>query len=74
MMSYFWDNKVDKVFRVRFAKKDSKEEFMDYIYKFMVDQFWSLLFKSILYISFNVSNVSNLYVSFKFIFIGGNIY
>ena len=39
MMSYFWDNKVDKVFRVLFAKKDSKEEFMDYIYKFMVDQF-----------------------------------
>jgi hypothetical protein len=39
MMSYFWDNKVDKVYRIRFAKKDNKEEFMDYITKLMVDQF-----------------------------------
>lgn len=39
MMSYFWDNKVEKVYRIRFAKKDNKEEFMDYISKLMVDQF-----------------------------------
>ncbi len=25
MMSYFWDSKVDKVYRIRFAKKDNKE-------------------------------------------------
>ena len=40
MMSYFWDNKVDKVYKIRFAKKDNKEEFMDYISKLMVDHFW----------------------------------
>jgi len=39
MMSYFWDNKIEKVFRVRFSKKDNKEEFIDYISKLMVDQF-----------------------------------
>jgi hypothetical protein len=39
MMSYFWDSKVDKLFKIRFAKKDSKEEFIDYITKLMVDQF-----------------------------------
>lgn len=37
MMSYFWDNKLEKVFRVRFSKKDNKEEFMDYITKLMID-------------------------------------
>lgn len=45
MMSYFWDNKVDKIYRIRFAKKDNKEEFMDYISKLMVDQFWYLFTK-----------------------------
>lgn len=25
MMSYFWDNKIDKVHRIKFHKKDSKE-------------------------------------------------
>lgn len=39
MMSYFWDSKADKVYKLRFAKKDSKEEFIDYIGKLMVDQF-----------------------------------
>jgi uncharacterized protein (DUF2225 family) len=39
MMSYFWDNKIDKVHRIRFAKKDSKEEFMDYITKLMIGNY-----------------------------------
>lgn len=39
MMSYFWDNKLDKVYRVRFGKRDNKEEFMDYITKLMVDSY-----------------------------------
>lgn len=39
MMSYFWDNKVEKVYRVRFSKKDSREEFMDYITKLMLDHY-----------------------------------
>ena len=42
MMSYFWDSKPDKVYKLRFAKKDSKEEFIDYIGKLMIDQFWYL--------------------------------
>lgn len=37
MMSYFWDSRPEKVYRVRFGKKDSREEFMDYITKLMVD-------------------------------------
>ncbi len=39
MMSYFWDNRADKVYKFRFGKKDSREEFVDYIGKLMVDQF-----------------------------------
>jgi len=39
MMSYFWDNKVEKTYRIRFAKKDNKEEFIDYIRKLMIDLF-----------------------------------
>ena len=38
-MSYFWDNKVEKTFKLKFYKKDNKEEFTDYIAKLMVDQF-----------------------------------
>lgn len=37
MISYFWDNKVSKVYRIRFNKKDNKEEFIDYITKLMID-------------------------------------
>jgi hypothetical protein len=36
MMSYFWDSKAEKVHRVRFSKKDNKEEFLDYIAKLML--------------------------------------
>jgi hypothetical protein len=39
MMSYFWDKQVDKSYRFKFAKKDNREEFSDYIAKLMVDQF-----------------------------------
>ena len=39
MMSYFWDSKNEKVFRLKFSKKDNKEEFMDYITKLMVDNY-----------------------------------
>lgn len=39
MMSYFWDNKVEKLYKLRFAKKDNKEEFIDYITKLMIDLF-----------------------------------
>jgi hypothetical protein len=39
MMSYFWESKADKLYRIRFAKKDNKEEFMDYITKLMVDNY-----------------------------------
>ena len=39
MMSYFWDSKVEKVYKLKFAKRDNKEEFIDYISKLMVDQF-----------------------------------
>jgi hypothetical protein len=39
MMSYFWDNKIDKVYRIKFNKKDSKEEFMDYITKLMIGNY-----------------------------------
>jgi hypothetical protein len=39
MMSYFWDNRVEKIYRLRFSKKDNKEEFIDYISKLMVDLF-----------------------------------
>lgn len=39
MMSYFWDSRTDKVYRFKFSKKDSKEEFVDYIGKLMIDQF-----------------------------------
>lgn len=42
MMSYFWDNKIDKVHRIKFLKKDSKEEFMDYITKLMIGNYWSI--------------------------------
>lgn len=35
MMSYLWDNKVEKCYRLRFAKRDSQEEFMDYVKKLM---------------------------------------
>ena len=38
-MSYFWDDRADKVYKFRFGKKDSREEFVDYIGKLMVDQF-----------------------------------
>lgn len=31
MLSYFWETKNDKVYRLEFAKKDSREEFMDYL-------------------------------------------
>jgi hypothetical protein len=24
MMSYFWDNKIDKIYRIKFSKKDNK--------------------------------------------------
>jgi hypothetical protein len=37
VMSYFWDSKAEKVHRVRFSKKDNKEEFMDYIAKLMIN-------------------------------------
>jgi hypothetical protein len=37
MISYFWDNKADRIYRIRFNKKDNKEEFMDYITKLMVE-------------------------------------
>ena len=37
MISYFWDTKIDKTYRIKFAKKDNKEEFMDYIKKLMID-------------------------------------
>ncbi len=39
MMSYFWDSRVEKVYKLKFAKRDNKEEFIDYISKLMVDQF-----------------------------------
>jgi len=39
MMSYFWDSKIEKVYRLKFSKKDNREEFVDYIGKLMVDQF-----------------------------------
>jgi hypothetical protein len=39
MISYFWDNKIDKVHRIKFGKKDSKEEFMDYITKLMIGNY-----------------------------------
>jgi hypothetical protein len=39
MISYFWESKTDKMYRVRFAKKDNKEEFMDYITKLMIDNY-----------------------------------
>lgn len=25
MISYFWDNKIEKVYRIKFNKKDNKE-------------------------------------------------
>lgn len=31
---------MDKVYRVKFNKKDNKEEFIDYITKLMVDYYW----------------------------------
>jgi len=43
MMSYFWDNKVEKIYRIKFGKKDSQEEFMDYITKLMIDNCWLCL-------------------------------
>lgn len=39
-MSYFWDNKNDKTYRVKFPKKDNKEEFLDYITKLINDHYW----------------------------------
>jgi len=42
MMSYFWDNKIEKIYRIKFSKKDNKEEFMDYISKLMADNYWWL--------------------------------
>jgi len=39
MMSYFWDNKIEKIYRIKFSKKDNKEEFMDYISKLMADNY-----------------------------------
>lgn len=33
MISYFWETKNDRVYRIEFPKKDSREEFMDYIRK-----------------------------------------
>ena len=33
MMSYFWEQKPEAVYKVKFQKADSKEEFIDYIRK-----------------------------------------
>ena len=33
MISYFWESKNDKIYRVQFYKKDSREEFLDYVNK-----------------------------------------
>ena len=33
MISYFWEGKNDKIYRLEFSKKDSREEFLDYINK-----------------------------------------
>ena len=33
MISYFWESKNDKIYRLEFPKKDSREEFLDYINK-----------------------------------------
>lgn len=37
MMAYFWDSRPEKVYRIKFSKKDNREEFMDYITKLMLD-------------------------------------
>ena len=37
MMSYFWDSKIEKSYKLKFCKKDNREEFIDYIGKLMVD-------------------------------------
>ena len=33
MLSYFWETKNDKIHKFEFAKKDSREEFLDYASK-----------------------------------------
>lgn len=40
MLSYFWEAKSDKVYKLEFAKKDSREEFLDYVCKLKA---WCLL-------------------------------
>ena len=40
MMSFLWDTKVDFGVQLRFAKKDNKEEFSDFIRKMV----WVCLF------------------------------
>ena len=37
MIAYFWDSRPEKVYRIRLSKRDSREEFMDYISKLIVD-------------------------------------
>jgi hypothetical protein len=39
MMSYFWDSRVEKVYRIRFGKRDSREEFIDSVAKLMIDNY-----------------------------------
>lgn len=33
MISYFWETRNDRIYRIEFNKKDTREEFMDYIKK-----------------------------------------
>lgn len=33
MISYFWESKNDRIYRIEFQKKDSREEFLDYVAK-----------------------------------------
>jgi hypothetical protein len=35
MISYFWDTKNEKAYRIRLPSKDAKEEFCDYVKKLM---------------------------------------
>lgn len=36
MISYFWESKNERVYRVEFGKRDSREEFLDYVRKLRV--------------------------------------
>jgi len=33
MISYFWETRNDRVYRIEFGKRDAREEFMDYVRK-----------------------------------------